>query len=193
MKDTSPSAWSKESEIVYRIRMKPHRPSKIIQMPCPRICDLRRKNTFWHEWNLEVGDLLVLWFVFHKKTAGFSWNIREFIKGPRTGISPNNNIGMFQNWVSKKHGTISFIPIRYDHQKSGKHHFFNGQLMALSENSWVIKVPFNLYQLYMDHWISCIYEIQWSVIKVPFNSQPRIGSGRLCDGLNPGDANEQGS
>ena len=66
----------------------------------------------------------MLWFVFHKKTAGFSWNIREFIKGPRTGISPNNNIGMFQNWVSKKQGTISFIPIRYDHQKSGKHHFF---------------------------------------------------------------------
>jgi hypothetical protein len=30
------------------------------------------------------------------------------------------------------------------------------------------------------------------VIKVPFNSQPSIGSGRL-DGLNPGDANEQGS
>jgi hypothetical protein len=59
-----------------------------------------------------------------QETAGFSWNIREFIKGPRTGISPNNNIGMFQNWVYKKQGTISFIPIRYDHQKSGKHHFF---------------------------------------------------------------------
>lgn len=131
LKDTSlPGPRIQESS---RIRMNRHRPSKIIQMPCTRICDLRRKNTCWYEWNLEVGDLLVLWFVFHKKQLVSPGIFGNSLKGQELEYLPTIILVCFRIGYPRSRAQFHSSPLDMTIKRVASIIFFNGQLMALSE------------------------------------------------------------